>query len=154
MALCPLFFVSLFFKSIWYTILAEQLPGTPCKLPLSNLLWNGNHFQYVQANSGVMIQLLHKSTVYYIPGEDLWFVREENNRGLNRLTCSCHMHSIRVRTRFCYNCYKKGVAICWLAAALPCFSLQDVTENTSPHPMRLCWLNGAEIQFQTRFQQY
>lgn len=100
----PPLFCSIIFKSIWYTTLAEQLPGTPHKLPLWNLLWNGNHFQYVQANPGVMIQLLHKSTVYHIPGKDLWFARETKNRGLNRLTCSCHMRSSRARTHFCHNC--------------------------------------------------
>lgn len=82
------------------------------------------------------------STTYL---EKIHTVREDNNRGLNRQTGKCHIRLSSEQEHNCPTFAAEVVAFCWPAAALQQFDLQDVTDNTSPHPATLCWFTGADL---------
>lgn len=82
------------------------------------------------------------STTYL---EKIHTVREDNNRGLNRQTGKCHIHISSEQEHNCPTFAAEVVALCWPAAALQQFDLQDVTDNASPHPATLCWFTGADL---------
>lgn len=61
--LLPMFLFYFFLKSNQHRALL--LPEAASDI--LNLLWDWNHLQDVQTNSGIVIQLLHKATVHHIP---------------------------------------------------------------------------------------
>lgn len=59
-------FIYFFKEQPIQSIIATAPPQKHQIRDIFNLLWDGNHLQDVQTNSGVMIQLLHKATVYHV----------------------------------------------------------------------------------------